>query len=44
MLVGRAMLQDQGLRSKDDEDGEMYISLHNMEIISHFHAEILVEW
>lgn len=29
---------------KDDEDGEMYISLHNMGIISHVHAEILVEW
>lgn len=31
------------VKVKDDEDREMYSSLNNMEIISHFHAEILVE-
>jgi len=32
------------VKVKDDEDGEMYISLNNMGIISHFHAEISVKW
>ena len=31
------------VKVKDDEDGATYISLNNMEVISHFHAEILVE-
>ena len=32
------------VKVKDGKDGEMYISLNNMGIISHFHAEILVKW